>query len=1089
MRKKRIFQVLVFVLTLLSLTGTAFATETFYENDVTPPTGRISIVGSKKIGDVDYVDSLTVEVEIYAKDDMCKDNEIKYYITSGNISSTERIENWSSYSAGTVEEITFDDTNTTNKISIVFKDKNGNTSLVFTGGNAEQKVIYDANSGSSISSGVNTRRFFGAPFVVTNEVPERNGYFFLGWNTDASANTASYRGGDIIPADEALGSESEVTLYAVWTNDETKLPTVSEVLKVGDYVNYPVNYDNVSSDSSTAIYNGWRVISKNVDLDGNAEEGTINLVSAGVPLTYTYDGTSAASSVTDLTDNFLFTDYTSSGFMSSFDLTDIFSNKYTALDSEGNPMVRGMVKRDLDGVYDSTGATVTSSGTAVNDSKYLELLAVPVSDTAYEDYWLATANSNNLWYVDNGGTVGSGGAAERGVRIVVSLREDVKATGTDFTGSWEIKMATCKIKFVANGGLGTMNEVTADVGSNYRLPECTFTPATNYEFAGWNVDGTIYEAGESIRLAGATTVTATWKLQKRAITFSAGANGTGSMTALEVDHGTEYTLPSNGFTAVAHYEFAGWNVNGTTMAVGSKVTITADTVITAVWKKITYTVTFNSGTNGTGSMSTLTKDSGSTYELPANGFTANTYYKFSGWSVNGGSTQAAGTSITITGNTTITAVWSKITYTVTFNSGTNGTGSMSTLTKDAGSSYTLPANGFTANANYKFSGWSVNGGSTQAVGTSITITGNTTITAVWSKITYTVTFSANGGSGTMTAVTVDAGSSYKLPACTFTYSGHNFIGWSISGTTYAVGASITISGNVSVTAMWESSASLADRIKIGDYVSYTGDGSYKLDSTLTGYSSTSGTTLTPASTTWRVWDIEEDGTVVIMPTAPVNTVHLSGGTGWVNAEMVLDGVCQIYTNSSLGVTAEDIESLRIEDLEARSSTLVTTRNNYQATSTSYPAYGETNYQQYNKYYTSGTFYAKYNATTGKNEVVKGGINASTTPVELLQTAYYASNPTWNSITNSNFSGLTYGDLLGTTYGWLASPCVDLGSSSAAFHVHIARSSDVGRSGLCYSDGGSYSPSNGVRPLVSLGSELQIEDGDGKTTSTAWVLSK
>ena len=294
-------------------------------------------------------------------------------------------------------------------------------------------------------------------------------------------------------------------------------------------------------------------------------------------------------------------------------------------------------------------------------------------------------------------------------------------------------------------------------------------------------------------------------------------------------------------------------------------------------------------------------------------------------------------------------------------------------------------------------------------------------------------------------------------------------------------------------AVAESGTKLGDLLQVGDYVSYTGNGSYLLDSTLTGYSSTSGTTLTSESATWRVWDIEEDGTVVIMPTEPVNEVHLSGGTGWLNADKIIDGVCQIYTNSSLGVTAEDIESLRIEDLEERSSTIVSRRDAFQSTSP-YPAYRETNYEHWKTYYTSGTFYAKYNSLTEKNEVLTTPITASSSNnIELLQTAYFVNTPTWNNITNTNFSGLTYGDLLGTTYAWLASPCIYLYSSYANFEVHVASSNGVNYDDLYNSNGGTSSLSLEVRPLVSLSPDLQIDttagEKNGSSESVAWVLTK
>ena len=48
-------------------------------------------------------------------------------------------------------------------------------------------------------------------------------------------------------------------------------------------------------------------------------------------------------------------------------------------------------------------------------------------------------------------------------------------------------------------------------------------------------------------------------------------------------------------------------------------------------------------------------------------------------------------------------------------------------------------------------------------------------------VTYTVSFAANGGTGTMTAATGISGN-YTLPACTFTApAGKQFKAWSVGG--------------------------------------------------------------------------------------------------------------------------------------------------------------------------------------------------------------------------------------------------------------------------------------------------------------------
>ena len=146
----------------------------------------------------------------------------------------------------------------------------------------------------------------------------------------------------------------------------TGLPLLADKVQIGDYVNYPVYYDNVNG----STLKGWRVISKNIDLDGNPSPGTVNLVSAGVPLTYYHTYGNSSTSVENLTTKFLeipFTDdqgctYRKTGFLPYIALTEIFNTKYTKVSGE-KVQVRAMKAEDIYGV---TGLTEMQIGTTMN---------------------------------------------------------------------------------------------------------------------------------------------------------------------------------------------------------------------------------------------------------------------------------------------------------------------------------------------------------------------------------------------------------------------------------------------------------------------------------------------------------------------------------------------------------------------------------------------------------------------------------------------------------------------------------------------------------------------------------------------------
>lgn len=71
-------------------------------------------------------------------------------------------------------------------------------------------------------------------------------------------------------------------------------------------------------------------------------------------------------------------------------------------------------------------------------------------------------------------------------------------------------------------------------------------------------------------------------------------------------------------------------------------------------------------------------------------------------------------------------------------------------------------------------------------------------------VTYTISFDANQGTGTMESVTVEEGTEYTLPECGFTApAGMVFKEWNINGTGYAVGAKHTVNADTTVKAVWE----------------------------------------------------------------------------------------------------------------------------------------------------------------------------------------------------------------------------------------------------------------------------------------------
>ena len=120
----------------------------------------------------------------------------------------------------------------------------------------------------------------------------------------------------------------------------------------------------------------------------------------------------------------------------------------------------------------------------------------------------------------------------------------------------------------------------------------------------------------------------------------------------------------------------------------------------------------------------------------------------------------------------------------------------------------LTSNGFVY-AGHTFIGWntSANGsGITYLDNASYPFTANGTLYAQWAVNTYTVTFSANGGSGTMTNEVANYNVATALTLNAFTHTGYTFSGWNTvasgTGTSYANGAIYGFNANVTLYAQW-----------------------------------------------------------------------------------------------------------------------------------------------------------------------------------------------------------------------------------------------------------------------------------------------
>ena len=211
----------------------------------------------------------------------------------------------------------------------------------------------------------------------------------------------------------------------------------------------------------------------------------------------------------------------------------------------------------------------------------------------------------------------------------------------------------------------------------------------------------------------------------------------------------------------------------------------------------------NGGVGGSGSQ-TVHKGTTVTLEAPTR-----EGHLFKGWKDEKGNSYPAGedgkVKITVTGAMTLTAVWKVRTFTVTY---VLLDGKTRTETAAYGQNVTL---GEEPRTGYTFVGWK-DGENVYRAGETITVTEDKTLTAVWDARSFTVTYVLLDGK-TRTE-TVDYGKTVTLGEEPRT--GYTFVGWKDSEKVYHAGETITVTGDMTLTAEWKKLPSAENLPKTGD---------------------------------------------------------------------------------------------------------------------------------------------------------------------------------------------------------------------------------------------------------------------------------
>ena len=161
-----------------------------------------------------------------------------------------------------------------------------------------------------------------------------------------------------------------------------------------------------------------------------------------------------------------------------------------------------------------------------------------------------------------------------------------------------------------------------------------------------------------------------------------------------------------------------------------------------------------------------------------------TGYTFTGWYTDEACTKPY-TDDKVIGDITLYAGFRANTYSVKFNAN-GGSGSMSNQSMTYDQSKALTANAF-SKTGYTFKGWATSSSGSVAYSNSqsvknLSATQGATVNlyAVWGANTYTITFNANGGTGSMSNQSMTYDKAANLTSNAFTRKNHEFKGWATS---------------------------------------------------------------------------------------------------------------------------------------------------------------------------------------------------------------------------------------------------------------------------------------------------------------------
>lgn len=396
-------------------------------------------------------------------------------------------------------------------------------------------------------------------------------------------------------------------------------------------------------------------------------------------------------------------------------------------------------------------------------------------------------------------------------------------TDATYTAQFNHTPRSYSVTLNTNGGTINAGNVTSyTYGTGATLP--TNVTRTGYGFSGWYDNSGL--TGSAVMNISATatgnkTYWAKWTVHTHAFAWDFAGGSTSSTTHTPANnalaYGSAISYPANNTMTKTGYTFASWSSSATTMPDN-------DLTITANWSVVTYSLTYEGLEGASNSNPATYTIETATITLADPGTRSG--YTFTGWTCGGSPiTQIA---LGSTGDKTITANWSAVTYNLTYE-GLNGATNSNPATYTIETATITLANPGTR-AGYTFTGWTCGGNPITQI--ALGSTGDKVITANWEQIGVTILWKSEDGAETLETddlVLIGATPSFDgtapTKATTESYT-YMFDGWTTeangAGTFYAIGELPTVSAAATYYAHFTATANVAS-VTVGGATTYYTD--------------------------------------------------------------------------------------------------------------------------------------------------------------------------------------------------------------------------------------------------------------------------